>query len=201
MKILQIWLNDTPPNSKRMGCIKNILSLAKKRDIEVLFISDVKISRSTVIKYISAKEYIKSMCEDKQLSFCVDEIRKRRLAENIKNVLLSDIIRFHFLINNNDILYLDTDIKLRDIPQTIPEYTYLSKDGTFINYDIMYNGNKDVLKKILNVAIMKFTYQTSVKKFRPIYSWMMWTLNSNLVDMKEVRYFTPEQVYHFNIEK
>ena len=184
-----------------MGCIKNILSLAKKRDMEVLFISDVKISRSTVIKYISAKEYIKSMCEDKQLSFCVDEIRKRRLAENIKNVLLSDIIRFHFLINNNDILYLDTDIKLRDIPQTIPEYTYLSKDGTFINHDIMYNGNKDVLKKILNVAIMKSTYQTSVKKFRPIYSWMMWTLNSNLVDMKEVRYFTPEQVYHFNIEK
>ena len=169
MNCLQVWIGEQP-SEQIINAMTTVLSLYKEN---YTLISEYNLFPDEDITWIDYNKYVDNMLKDDVISQFWELIPEGRDHHWCR----SDIIRFHYLINNSDTLYLDTDIVLEkriniggDI--NLPKFT-----RTRYDYFIMY-GDSKFFKKILYGAIDNINrilkYSTNLRISR---SWILGEIN------------------------
>jgi len=197
MEFLQIWIGKKP-NRKIMACIKSVRKQLRKKDTYTL-ISNTNFLEDDSINWIPYKEYIKKIKKDK----ITKDFWKYFNSHKYKaiNTTISDVIRFHYAINHKNVLYIDTDVKLKSLPKFDNNQVYFSPHGrkTF-DYYMFYNGNNnDLFKKILESSIYRVTEIENIDILKSKI-WIFKTMiRSKLTN--EIKKIDKEHYVHLNLGK
>lgn len=147
MIYLQVWLGDKKPD---INIMKSVQKCATKRD-QYILISDKKYIKENC-EWISIKKYIKQFSDDNDLKFLFDK------AMNTHPMFVSDLVRFTFAIDNDKVLYLDTDIEIVKKPK------FTNKNSIHFerprDVGLFYNGkgNGKFFKEILDELCYRYKH-------------------------------------------
>lgn len=177
MKVLQIWIGS--PSKDIKGLMVNVKNFCKKSDIEYILISETAFLRGKYTK-VDYKKYVSNMLmSDSRL-----EKIWSMIPEGVENhQYRSDIIRFWYLVNNQDVLYIDSDAILHSKPSKSEINGVGSRGSKKIDHHILYSGkNNEVLKEILFEAINKCLDCN----YAPVKIWMYSVLNKYRCQFKKI---------------
>lgn len=152
MKYLQIWLGKNP-TQKIVNCMTSVVDKLTSDDIYILISNNNFLNNKNII-WINSNDYIKEIRKDKNIDLIWNNITK----DNKFYCHQSDIIRFHYLSKNDNVLYIDCDVILLDTFSFNENTIYLpttSNKNKFFDYYLMY-GYKEYFKHILTHAIDLF---------------------------------------------
>jgi hypothetical protein len=151
MNVLQIWLGSNKPSKIMMGYMKNIFSSMKEADTYTLISSLNLFPKNKKVNWINSDKYIKEMLSDIDKS--IIDLWDYLNGEIFEYIYKSDIIRLYYLSKNEDVLYLDTDIELKDFPIFLDKVYMARRSLSLVNHCIFYNGtNKEFSMRLLKEA-------------------------------------------------
>lgn len=155
MNVLQIWLekDGIEPTEKMIQYSKNIISKLKFDDKFIL---------------ISTKNYFStcSKVEWKQIDYFVNDMLKDKpTLNNLWNYLgtsedefinKSDIIRLYFASKNLNVMYIDFDVEVLNIPLLENKVYFAQRNKYFADYCVFWNGlHCDYFENFLTEIIEK----------------------------------------------
>lgn len=164
MEVLQIWIGDVSPEVKKsMTKIKN---LAKKNGHEYVLISEEEFLRGKYT-WINYKSYVETIVSTPSR---LKAIWEKFPEGKDSHYLRADVIRFIYLLENKDVLYLDADICLDDFP-TIGEKDIVGRHGGLPDYRLMYRGVSEttVFEDVFNTAVDEHLAKDHIPSRRWIY--------------------------------
>jgi len=151
MEFLQVWIG-RKPKKELMACIESVRSHVNSDD-KYSMISTTNFLKDSSVNWIPYKDYIAELKKD--------EIKERmlNLVEFSKyKAITSDIIRLSYASVNERVLYADTDILLKDLPDFDDSEVYFAQHGRFtLDYCLFYNGmNTEMIKELMDRAMIRF---------------------------------------------
>lgn len=149
MKFLQIWLGDKFPDRLK-ECIESVRSLVRQED-EYIFISDRYIEGIKIKPYI---EVVKELEQDEKYKDLWMKFKDEAVEGKYFNkfMSLSNFLRLYYGSKYNDLLYCDTDIYLKNIPNfPKKDIPYIGKfSGVKVDFFIFYtNESRHIFRSVL----------------------------------------------------
>jgi len=145
MEYLQIWIG-RKPKKQIIECINSVLDKVTDDDTYTLISSTNFMKDNPKVNWVSYTKYIKEILKDENINNHWENIP----VEKESHWLRSDILRLHYLSNNEDVLYIDTDVDLESSFDLQKDKTYLPKHGKrLFDYFIMY-GDKSLFKDMFD---------------------------------------------------
>lgn len=149
MEYLQFWLGKKP-EKKLMKCIESVRNFVTKGDIYTL-IAERNFLKDSSINYIQYSDYLNELIKNERIKKLLDIIDKANYRTI--NTTKSDIIRYSYACNHTKVFYLDTDVKLKQVPIFDDNKVYFTLAGkeirTTLDSFIFYNGNNTEFPKLI----------------------------------------------------
>jgi len=182
MNFLSIWMGNPPSNK----LIENVKSNLKKLDIDgkYVFITDQKLNiRSQKIITIDLNGYLEKVFADFPW---IENLYKTIPTDGYWHFMRSDIVRFHYMSQNENTLYMDFDIKLlKRISLDTPAFA--NKVNT-VDYCLFYNDRElETMEEILKISLARIKTKSSYIFKR---NWIYRTINKRFnFDKIDSKYF------------
>jgi hypothetical protein len=136
--------------------MKSVLKNLRKKD-QYFLISTSNFIKDKRVNLIDYKSYVSSMNKNKDIKAFWNSIDKGVDSHWVR----SDVLRFDYLANNKDTLYIDTDVMLEKLPKIDKDKTYFVKKKNIFDY-FMFYGSKSIIKDIFTRAIKSRFTKTSI---------------------------------------
>jgi hypothetical protein len=190
MNYLQIWIGNKP-SDEIIKYMKSVLSFVTKDDTYTL-IAEKKWITNKKINFININDYVNEMNQTENIKEAWNNI------PNDKNFYWAkaDLIRFHYLSKNENVLYCDTDIILHYSFQP-EDKIYFGNLSYFFDYFIMYNGtNLLFFQNLMDLIINKYNYMIKRGKINKTNLSHQWCWNIiNLPNFRKLIHNIPDNVY------
>lgn len=162
MEFLQCWIGRKPKKTL-LDCIESVRKHVGSKD-KYTMISTTNFLEDSSVNWIPYKEYLENLKLNKDVCNFIKVIDNYSYSSI--NTTKSDIIRFKYTSDNEDVLYVDTDVILKSLPAFDINKIYFAPNRnrrTTIDSYIFYNGhNTELPQYILKKAIENFldTYKS-----------------------------------------
>lgn len=194
MEFLQIWIGD-PPAEEMKNWMRSVYQKAYERYTYTLISESNFLQDCPAIRWIPYQSYIEEMLKDKtvyrELWDCIEPDRKH-------HEIRSDVIRFHYLSNNQNVLYADTDVVIHELPQFDNEKIYFSQKGRWtIDIFLMFNGkNCDLFSYMLEASAKRSINHYRNNNLEIRRGWVFNIINRvNIKNRKSISQTIPEHYF------
>lgn len=197
MEFMQCWIGKKPKKILN-DCINTVRSHITNND-KYTMISTTNFLNDTSVNWIPYEDYLNELTKDEKIKKFLSIIDKYNYKSI--NTTKSDIIRFKYASDNKDVLYVDTDVKLKSLPVFDINKSYFAPNKnrrTTIDSYIYYNGNNTKLPKIILNKALDNLLESTNKGSKPTSirtkAWAFIIFN-NIVIRKQV-----EKIDHIHFE-
>lgn len=183
MIFLQVWIGDEIDDFRKSLIVNNLRFLGSK-DKLVFIASKNHLKGYDNVDYINVNKYIQSISDKfvKKIARKIPKDRKFRYA-------VSNIVRLHYASKNEKVLYLDTDVELKE-EMSLQNNVYFHK-GIRVGNFIFYNSDNtdffdNLLSNSLNDLSSNFEFRLRNRK---------WVLRN--IDVDNIKTFDKSAYKHY----
>lgn len=198
MNYLQIWIGKKPKNII-IDCMNSVIDKVEDNDTYTLISTSNFFKDNKKVKWININTYESKIKKNNLLYKLWNHLPESNIDEYAIASCKSDLIRLHYLANNDEVLYLDTDILLKE---KIAFNSLKPHSGIVLNrkdWFILYNGNnKEIFDRMIN-NIIESSYNSRRNKFNTVgRGWSVSLLNiryNNEIDVIDNKYYEHLNMY------
>ena len=158
MNYLQVWFGKKP-KKKILDCMKTVMDNVGEDDTYTLISTTNFLKDNNKVNWIDINKYeLEEIKKDEKLFIFYNSLDKLQDPDFLKSSYKSNIIRLNYLSNNNNVLYLDTDVVLKEkiiFKENKPHFAFFKRNDKIIKDSfVSYNGTcLNYFKKILNCMV------------------------------------------------